>query len=112
WDFPGSAPKARESMDSALERIVQEETGLTVSRIVDFVGDHRFRAPWYTIFQKRQRLLFIVETNDHDIMLNTKKHSAFCWADWSRVFWMFNRVTKVKDIEMAGNEVIPREDQW
>ena len=115
WDFPGGTPKAREPMDSALKRIMQEEAGLMVSRVIEFVGVSRFRAPWYTGFQKCQKVLFVVETKDHDIMLNTKKHRAFCWANFGQIRKMCHGATKVKDIktlEMVGNEARPKEYQW
>lgn len=76
WELPSGTVEAAEALDEALIREVQEETGLSLAAIGDYLGYFDYPS---NSGQPTRQFTFSVTTRTHQPITLTE-HSAFVWS--------------------------------
>ena len=75
--IPSGTVEAGEDLLTALAREVQEETGLLVTAVLEYLGSF----DWISSSGKKTRHFnFFVEVEDGEIKLNPTEHQAYYWV--------------------------------
>jgi 8-oxo-dGTP diphosphatase len=77
YELPGGGVDDGEAFAHCVVREVQEETGLTVTRIVGMVDGFDYQTARKP---KARQLNVIVEVAPGDVVLDPKEHDAFLWV--------------------------------
>ena len=88
--------EAREDLLTALAREVQEETGLLVTSVLEYLGSF----DWTSNSGKKTRHFnFLVEVEDGEIKLNSSEHQAYYFVELSdRNFTTLNISEETKEV--------------
>lgn len=94
--IPSGTVEAREDLLTALAREVQEETGLLVTSVLEYLGSF----DWTSNSGKKTRHFnFLVEVEDGEIKLNSSEHQAYYFVELSdRNFTTLNISEETKEV--------------
>lgn len=73
-EAPSGGVEQSESLDAALNREVLEETGLLVTKIIDYLGSFDYTSG---SGKKARQFNFLVETAEGEVLLNPQEHSMY-----------------------------------
>ena len=73
-EIPSGTVEAGEGLLTALAREVQEETGLIVTSVLEYLGSFDYRS---SSGKKTRHFNFLVEVEDGEIKLNPTEHQAY-----------------------------------
>ncbi len=73
-EIPSGTVEAGEDLLTALAREVQEETGLLVTSVLEYLGSFDYRS---SSGKKTRHFNFIVEVEDSEVKLNPAEHRAY-----------------------------------
>jgi len=73
-EIPSGTVEAGEDLLTALAREVQEETGLIVTAVLEYLGSFDYRS---SSGEKTRHFNFLVEVEDGEIKLNPTEHQAY-----------------------------------
>ncbi|MDE0013247.1 MAG: NUDIX hydrolase [Candidatus Poribacteria bacterium] len=73
-EIPSGTVEAGEDLLTALAREVQEETGLIVTSVLEYLGSFDYRS---SSGKKTRHFNFLVEVKDGEIKLNPTEHQAY-----------------------------------
>ncbi|MDE0685576.1 MAG: NUDIX hydrolase [Candidatus Poribacteria bacterium] len=76
-EIPSGTVEAGEELLTALPREVQEETGLIVISVLEYLGSFDYRS---SSGKKTRHFNFLVEVKDGEIKLNPTEHQAYYWV--------------------------------
>lgn len=78
WDFPGGHIEKDETVNEALRREIQEETGLQI-KIGQVISITEFPKKSEQFKNEKRGIRFIAYANDDKVELNKNEHSEYVW---------------------------------
>ena len=76
-EIPSGTVEAGEDLLTALAREVQEETGLLVTAVLEYLGSFDYRS---SSGKKTRHFNFLVEVTGSEIKLSPTEHQAYYWV--------------------------------
>ena len=76
-EIPSGTVEAGEDLLTALTREVQEETGLLVTAVLEYLGSFDYRS---SSGKKTRHFNFLVEVTGSEIKLSPTEHQAYYWV--------------------------------
>ncbi len=76
-EIPSGTVEAGENLLTALAREVQEETGLLVTAVLEYLGSFDYRS---SSDKKTRHFNFLVEVKEGEIKLSPSEHQAYYWV--------------------------------
>lgn len=76
-EIPSGTVEAGEDLLTALAREVQEETGLIVTSVLEYLGSFDYRS---SSGKKTRHFNFFVEVEENEIKLSPTEHQAYYWV--------------------------------
>jgi 8-oxo-dGTP diphosphatase len=76
YEFPGGVMDSGENLERALIREIQEETGLIINNISNYLGHFDYKSKKRNIIMRQ--FTFLIESNENKVVISSE-HDDFQW---------------------------------
>jgi len=78
YELPSGRVKEKESLGEALRREIEEETGLKIIKVGEYIDSFDYDS---SSGEKTRQFNFVVEVENKEVRLNAAEHDDFTWIE-------------------------------